>query len=185
MGLSDENIQAGYQRVVGRKKLLPETTASAEGFGTPEQQAAAERIMEAGIRLLHAPEGQALPAIGAWTAVFGTKGRRNALVNDDIVFDAARAFTEAYGGRYMEQPPEDAPDTALVFIGRHPDADQTVNAAIRLAERGTKVIAVSLFTPTCLRPLPDSVWKIAAWQYDSLAVRALAGWLAKKFRRTD
>ena len=183
--LSDENIQAGYQRVVGRKKLLPETTASAEGFGTPEQQAAAERIMEAGIRLLHAPEGQALPAIGAWTAVFGTKGRRNALVNDDIVFDAARAFTEAYGGRYMEQPPEDAPDTALVFIGRHPDADQTVNAAIRLAERGTKVIAVSLFTPTCLRPLPDSVWKIAAWQYDSLAVRALAGWLAKKFRRTD
>ena len=69
--------------------------------------------------------------------------------------------------------PSTAPETAVVFLGRHPDTPKAAETARKLADRGTRVIAVSLYTPRCLDLLPDSVWKIAAWQYDPLAVDAV------------
>ena len=174
--LSDENIETAYRRILAHKARLPEPAAVLDRFSAPDQQEAADRIMTAGIRLLHAPQDRPLPPIGPDTVIFGTKARRNAIVNDDIELDAARAFADAVGGRYAASAPDAAPETALVFIGRHPDAGETVRAAYQLAERGTKLTAVSLHTPTCLRDLPDSVWKIGAWQYDELSIRALARW---------
>ena len=50
----------------------------------------------------------------------------------------------------------------------------------RLAASGAKVIAVGMNTPTCLIGLPESVWQIGAWQYDELAVNAVARKLGKK-----
>lgn len=174
--LSDENIETAYRRILAHKARLPEPAAVLDRFSAPDQQEAADRIMTASIRLLHAPQDRPLPPIGPDTVIFGTKARRNAIVNDDIELDAARAFADAVGGRYAASAPDAAPETALVFIGRHPDAGETVRAACQLAERGTKLTAVSLHTPTCLRDLPDSVWKIGAWQYDELSIRALARW---------
>ena len=42
-----------------------------------------------------------------------------------------------------------------------------------MAEHGTELVAVSMWTPKALDLLPGSVWKIAAWQYDELALQSL------------
>ena len=63
-----------------------------------------------------------------------------------------------------------------------PDVQRVKEMAEQLLAAGTKVIAVSLFTPRCLDLLPDNVWKIAAWQYDELALRALIKWIRERMR---
>ncbi|MBQ9264103.1 MAG: beta-N-acetylhexosaminidase [Clostridia bacterium] len=170
--LSKENIEEHFQRIAACKSRLKPLHGGAP-FGTQAQRDQAQRIMEASIQLLHAPEGKPLPPINGSTLFFGTLARRNALVNDDIPLNAAEQFAQAYGGVYAGLAPDREADTAVVFLGRHPDAHITIDAARKLAESGAKVIAVSLYTPRCLDFLPDNVWKIAAWQYDQLAVDAL------------
>ena len=169
---SDENVNTHFERIAAYKRryALP---VGEPAFGTPEQKKQAEDIMDASVTLLHAPDDKPLPALTADTLFFGTLARRNALVNDDIPLNAAQAFADAFGGRYGGLTPEEDPDTAVVFLGRHPDAEKTLACALRMAERGVKLVAVSLWTPRVLRDLPDSVWKIAAWQYDDLAVASL------------
>ncbi len=94
-------------------------------------------------------------------------------MNDDIPLNAARAFADHFGGRYGGLAPEEAPKKAVVFLGRHPDAEKAIAAAGRMAENGTQLVAVSMWTPKALDLLPGSVWKIAAWQYDELALSSL------------
>ena len=169
---SEENVNTHFERITAFKRrhtLRP----GPEAFGTPEQKKQAEDIMDASITLVHAPGGRPLPALGPDTFFFGTMARRNALVNDDIPLNAAQAFADAFGGRYGGLTPEEDPETAMVFLGRHPDMPRTLACAQRMAEGGVKLVAVSLWTPRVLRDLPDSVWKIAAWQYDDLAVASL------------
>ena len=169
---SEENVNTHFERIAACKNhyALPEGEPA---FGTPDQKKLAEAIMDASVTLLHAPEGKPLPALSADTLFFGTLARRNALVNDDIPLNAAQAFAGAFGGRYGGLTPEENPDTAVVFLGRHPDAEKTLACARRMAKNGVKLVAVSLWTPRMLSDLPDSVWKIAAWQYDDLAVGSL------------
>ena len=171
---SEENISEHYQRIVACKRqyTLPEGEIA---FGTEDQRRQAREIMDASIQLLHAPEGKPLPGLDEHTLFFGTMARRNALVNDDIPLNAAEEFAKAFGARSAGlEPPEDTQaHTAVVFLGRHPEAGKTIAAARRLAEKGVQVVAVSMWTPRALKDLPDSVWKIAAWQYDDLAVESL------------
>ncbi len=171
--LDEENIVSHYRRIVSYKKNFRQVPCPTAAFGSDIQKRDARTIMEASIQLLHAPAGKPLPPLSADTLAFGTLGRRNALVNDDLPLDAAMQFAAAVGCRYGGQAPEETPETAVVFLGRHPDADKTLHAARRMAEAGARVVAVSLYTPRCLDFLPDTVWKIAAWQYDQLAVDAL------------
>ena len=170
--LDEENIASHCQRIISYKMNFQQLPCPGAAFGSDEQKRDARAIMEASIQLLHAPAGKPLPAVSANTLAFGTLGRRNALVNDDLPLDAAKEFALDKGCRYGGQAPEEAPETAVVFLGRHPDAEKTLNAARRMAEAGTRLIAVSMYTPRCLDFLPDTVWKIAAWQYDQLAVDA-------------
>ena len=171
--LPEENISAHFERITATKSAMKGRAQTEPLYDRAQCLRISEQIMRKSIRLINAPGGQPLPDVTKHTVVFGTKARRNAIVNDDIELDAARMFANAIGGRYSSQPPETPPETAVVLIGRHPLAEQTISAARRMAEAGTKLIAVSLFTPTCLNGLPDSVWKICCWQYDELAVRAL------------
>ncbi len=171
--LSEENLETHYQRILRHKALLPQPLPALDNFVPEADAAACQKIMTDSIQLLHAPDGQALPRVTPDTVVFGTPGRRNAIVNDDIPYDAAKAFAQATGAVYSAAPPEGKPSSAVVMIGQHPNAASTVQAAIRLAGDGVPVTAVSLFTPTSLLPFPDSVWKLIAWQYDALAIQAL------------
>ena len=174
--LDEEALESHYQRIVRAKEKLPAPDRDESLFGSPSQREQNRRIMDAAIRLLHAPAGKALPAIDESTVVFGTKARRNALVNDDIPLDAAAEFARRVGGRYTGALAQGQAPRAVVFIGRHPDAEATMASARQLAEQGAQVVAVSLYTARCLDFLPDSVWKIGAWQYDDLAVDALIRW---------
>ena len=180
-GRLTEEILAGHLRRIEKAKAgLRPASRNPERFGSADQRKEANEIMEASIRLLHAPEGKPLPRLDQDTLFFGTMARRNALVNDDIPLDAARELARALGGAYGGQAPEGTPRTAVVCLGRHPDMARTMEAAQRMAAANVQLVAVSLFTSRYLDALPDTVWKIAAWQYDELALAALTHWLRER-----
>ncbi|MBQ8082239.1 MAG: beta-N-acetylhexosaminidase [Clostridia bacterium] len=180
--MTEEDVDAHFTRIESAKLRYPFDDGKEHPFASPTQRADAGRIMEASIRVLNAPGGQPLPALDGDTVVFGTKARRNALVNDDVPFDAAQTLARVIGAPYIEALPPQPPKAAVVLIGRHPEAQKTVDMALALIKQGVPLIAVSLYTPTCLRDLPDTVWKLDAWQYDELAVGALAKRLSKAKR---
>ncbi len=172
--ISEENLTRSFERIAGAKqKLPPLSETDGRPLVTGAQRAALQEIMTASVRLLHCPQGQPLPKVDAETAVFGTPARQNALVNDDLPLDAAAVFARATGARYLAEAPQTVPGKAVVFLGRHPDAPKVIEAVGRLAETGAQVTAIALYTPRMLDTLPDTVWKICAWQYDELAVNAL------------
>ena len=45
--------------------------------------------------------------------------------------------------------------------------------AVRLADRGTRVICVALYTPAVLENAPENAWHILAWQYQQIALDAV------------
>ena len=65
-------------------------------------------------------------------------------------------------------------------FARHPDCGALAERVRRLAASGAQVIAVGMNTPKCLAGLPENVWQIGAWQYDTLAVQAVKGKLSHK-----
>ena len=178
--LTEENIIEHYQRIANSKSCYRIKDGIDHPFATPEQINLARKIMDQSITLLHAPDGAPLPTLSPETVVISTKARRNSLVNDDIKFNPAACFAEVFGCRYAQAMPDELPETLVALIGRHPEAYKTIEAVAKAAEKGTKVIAVSLFTPFVLRGIPDTAWKIGAWQYDELAVRAVADYLKQQ-----
>ena len=55
-----------------------------------------------------------------------------------------------------------------------------LSAAKALLARGTQLIAVALDTPACLKEIPDTAWKVLAWQYDEFVLPCLAEFLQMK-----
>ena len=170
-------IEAHYRRIAACKAQLTANEGSEADFGSDRQRLEARHIMENAIRILHAPEGKPLPELNESTAFFGVPALAATLANDQVFLDAAALCAQAFHG--VSGIPGAAPKTAVVFLGRHPDTPRVTEAARKLAQAGTRIIAVSLYTPRCLDFLPDSVWKIAAWQYDRLAVDAVLALLRR------
>ncbi len=170
--LPEDNLMDSYERIVRVKGQLHPAEKTAADFGNAEQKKVAEKIMTDAVSVIHVPDGEPWPTLDSNTLFFGTKARRNALVNDDIPLDAAAECAEFFSGRNGGATPEENPEKAIVFLGRHPEQQATLDAAHRMAESGTKLIAVSMYTPRCLDFLPDSVFKICIWQYDELAIQA-------------
>ena len=98
--------------------------------------------------------------------------------SDEVPLNAPSCLTAELGGRYIapDQPLPEA-DTAVVILTKHPDLEKAVAAANALAARGTRVIAVTMNVPLCLRGLTPDIWQAAAWQYDPLALEAVAKFL--------
>ena len=67
----------------------------------------------------------------------------------------------------------------VAFLSRSDELPAFTRTVSRLAASCKPVIAVSLTTPRCLDFLPDTVWKVAGWQYDELSLDALAAFLGK------
>ena len=177
--MTEAEINEHYAQICNYKEKLASDDFDFDDLVSSDQIVEAERIMEQAITPIHVPVGKTWPAVDKNTVVFGTRARRNAIVNDDIELNAAKSFADAFGCIYSDGTPSNAPEQAIVFIGRHPETNITVDGAKRLLDKGTQLIAVSLFTPSFLDPLPDSVWKIAAWQYDDLSIAALVGFFKK------
>ena len=106
--------------------------------------------------------------------------------SDGLHLSAVERLAQAFGGEVSKTPWQQeaqllasAPGrTAVVVLSRHPDAQAMADFAIKLAQAGAQVIAVSMDTPYCLDRLPDSLWKIATYQYDDLALNRLIALLS-------
>ena len=162
--------------IAWKKKLLP-AKGGIEAFGNEAQRAAARKIMDASISLLHAPGGKPLPPLGAKTLFLGQPARAASQASDALTLNAAARFAEAFGGVCADaHPSHEAVENAenvVAFLSRHDDLPALTETVCRLAAQGKPTVAVSLATPRCLDFLPDTVWKVAGWQYDALSVQAL------------
>ena len=177
--LTESNITEHHERILRYKSGIASRIAQ-YAFAPEQQKSEAQRIMDASITLLNAPAGAEWPGIDAGTVVLGTPGRRNSLVNDENAFNAPKAFAKAMGAAYTEKAEAVKAETAVIFLDGRPDEQQYTDAVLKMSEQGSKIIAVSMFTPRCLDALPDSAWKIGAWQYDELALNSLIRWFRKR-----
>ena len=173
-----DEIAAKFEHIVTCKKTLLPPEGGIELFGGPEQQALARQIMAASVRLLHAPEGKPLPRLNENTLFLGLPARAPSPASDEVPLNAPSCLAAELGGRYIapDQPLPEA-DTAVVILTKHPDLEKAVAAANALAARGTRVVAVTMNVPLCLRGLTPDIWQAAAWQYDPLALEAVAKFL--------
>lgn len=175
-------IESHYQRITSKKAAFLPIRENGAAFGSAAQRAASRAIMEEAVQVLSAPEGKPLPPLNGGTLFLGVPARAVSQASDDVPMDAAALCARALGGQYGgilgEKAGREA-DAAVVFLARHPHLDAVLEKARALDQMGKRVIAVSMATPRCLDFLPDTVWKIGAWQYDELAVQALVKLLKK------
>ena len=170
--LNAENILRSDARIRGVKAGLP--SARAGSAGREARMRLSEEIMRAAVRVVHAPEGRPLPPVGRDTLFLGAEARAASVAADPEPMNAAEACARFFSGRYAGAAAEDAgAASAVVFLDAHPQIGRFIRAARSLAQRGVPVIAVSLHTDALLDRLPDTVWKICAWQHDALALAAV------------
>ncbi len=175
-------IEARFAHIVEMKKALPLPEGNKGEFGSPAQKALAESIMRKAVRVAHAPKGQPLPRIDENTVFLGVPARAASFASDEVPLDAAAVCAEAFHGRHISltDAVPAGTQTAVVFLNRHPDNDKAIQAARRLAEAGVQAIAVNMNVPLYAEGLPESVWQIAAWQYDEIALNAVMDLLQTK-----
>ena len=177
-----EEIQARFANIVEMKKSLPLPEGKESEFGSAEQKALAGKIMRAAVRTGYAPGSQPLPAVDANTVFLGVPARAASFASDEVPLDAAAICAEVFHGKRvgLDEAVPDGTKTAVVFLNRHPDNDQAIQAARRLADAGVQVIAIDMNVPLYGQGLPAAAWRIDAWQYDELALNAVIELLKQK-----
>ena len=177
-----EEIDARFAHIVEMKKALPLPEGSAGEFGSAQQRALADSIMRKAVKVVHAPNDQPLPVLGERTVFLGVPAKAASFASDEVPLDSAAVCAEALRGRHigMEDALPAGTKTAVVFLNRHPNNDKGIQAARRLAEAGVQVIAVNMNVPLYAEGLPESIWQIAAWQYDEIALKAVVALLKKE-----
>ena len=171
-----EDICDRFHRVTEVKKRLPDPDAAeAAALGSEKQRADARRIMRESIRILNRPEQHPLPCLGSRTLFLGLDAIPASIASDAVSLNAARRFAELVNGQYTDGSdiPDQPWENAVVFLSPHPGLPRLLAFAQSLIRRNLPLIAVSLTLPECLNVLPDSVWKIQAWEYDELSVSCL------------
>ena len=118
--------------------------------------------MKEAVQVASAPNGEPIPSVGRDTLFFGIKAETISRAMDESCLDAAGETAKAFGAEYCGPDEQRTPETAVVFLCPHPEADLMIRRAAAMAEQGTKVIAVSLYTGEILNRLPDTVWKVCA-----------------------
>ena len=186
-------IEERAARVLHWKEKIKPPKGTAADFGNEAQRAVGRQVMNDAIQVLHAPEGKSLPKLCKDTLILGLPARAASLANDEVAADAAAYFAGKLGCDYVpvrfeegHAPELTIPDSllkgkknALVFLSRLEDAlPLVVEQAKALADKGMPVVAVSLSTARLLDALPDTVWKVAGWQYNQLSIEALWDYLA-------
>ena len=180
--LSEEDIRDRLGRVILAKKQLQCIPGSVREFGNIRQRAEARRVMARSLRVQHAPGGNPIPAIGPDTLFLSLPARPASIASDAAQMDAAAYFASALHAQAISSPlPESLPacDACVVFLSPHPELSRLRELACQACRRQIPVIAVSLGLPELFSGIPDSSWKITAWQYDELALSCLMDLLCK------
>lgn len=179
--LSMEECQSAYDRIVAAKARMSQQLLPEAGLKTPEHLALSLDVQRQAVKVLHAPNHQPLPSPGKAPLFIGAPATAASMASDGLSLNAAERLAASFGGLACEAPWEQAAQllnlapgrTAVVLLSRHPLAQRMADFAVRLDQAGARVIAISLHTPYCLNQLPDSLWKIAAYQYDEFALNRL------------
>ena len=176
--LKPETLADRVRRLTAWKRKIQPPMGDYADFQCEEKQRDCRRIMAQSIRVLNAPDGRPLPLMGEGTLFLGVPSRAASIAGDDANLNAAEYMAKALGGTPGGMTADDRSlknaRCAVYFLGPHPDLAGVRQNVCRAAELGVPAVALSLYTPRCLHHLPDSVWKICAWQYDALALDALA-----------
>ena len=176
-----DEIDARFAHITDMKKSLPLPSGDKIEFGNVVQKALAESIMREAVNVVSAPQGQPLPALDESTVFLGVPAKAASFASDEVPLDAAARCAEAFHGKRIGLD-EDVPagtKSAVVFLNRHPDNDQAVAAAERLARAGIRTIAVCMNVPIVSGGLSSAVWQVRAWQYDKIALGAVIDLLRK------
>lgn len=184
-----ETLEDRVRRLTAWKRKIQPPKGDYADFQCEEKRRDCRRIMERAIQLLNAPDGRPLPGMGEGTLFLGVPSRAASIAGDDANLNAAESMANALGGSYGGVTADDAAlknaRSAVYFFGPHPDLAAVQKNICRAAELGVPAVAASLYTPRCLHDLPDSVWKICAWQYDALALDALTALFSGRRERKE
>lgn len=176
--LKPEILSDRVRRLTAWKQKIQPPMGGYADFRCEEKQRDFRRIMEQAIRFLNMPDGRPLPRLDESALFLGVPSRPASIAGDDAHLNAAEYMAKALdgidGGLTADDRSLKNARCAVFFLAPHPDLAAVQKNASRAAELGVPAVAVSLYTPHCLHDLPDSVWKICAWQYDALALDALA-----------
>lgn len=179
--LSMEECQSAYDRIAAAKARMGRQQLPEAALKTPEHLALSLDIQRQAVKVLHAPNHQPLPTMGKAPLFIGAAAAAASMASDGLSLNAAERLAAAFDGLACEAPWEQAAQllnlapgrTAVVLLSLHPLAQRMADFAVRLDQAGARVIAISLHTPYCLETLPDSLWKIAAYQYDEFVLNRL------------
>ena len=175
--LKPETLADRVCRLTAWKQKIQPPMGQYADFQCEEKRRDCRRIMEQSICLLNAPEGRPLPSMGEDTLFLGVPCQAASIAGDAANLDAAEYMAKALGGICGGMTADDRSlknaRCAVFFLGPHPDLAAVRKNVCRAAELGVPAVAASLYTPRCLHDLPDSVWKICAWQYDALSLGTL------------
>ncbi len=175
--LTPETLADRVSRLTAWKRRIQPPAGTYADFRCEEKLTDCRRIMEQSIRLLNAPGGKPLPTLGKDTLFFGVPPRAASIAGDAVRQNAAEYMVNAFGGAYGGMTADDealkSARCAVAFLGPHPELAAVQDTVRRAAALGVPTAAVSLYTPRSLFDLPDSIWKICAWQYDTLSLGAL------------
>ena len=178
--LSAENLREACQRIASRKASLPAQGPDEDFLNARDCEISAE-LMRRAVCVIHTPGDQPLPKISSRTWFMARTSRRANAAGDGGYLNAAAVCAGWFASPFCfdgsEPMPDKAPETAVFFVqaGEHLDGD--LAEAVRLADRGTRVICVALDTPAVLENAPENAWHILAWQYQQIALDAVRGLL--------
>ncbi len=187
--LEPEILEDRARRLAAWKQKIQPPMGNYADFQCEKKRRDCRRIMAQAIRLLNTPGGKPLPPMGDGTLFLGVPSRAASIAGDDANLNAAEYMAKALGGIDGGMTADDVSlknaRCAVFFLGPHPDLAAVRKNVCRAVELGVPAVAASLYTPRCLHDLPDSIWKICAWQYDALALDALAAYFSGKWERKE
>lgn len=173
-----ETLTDRVRRLTAWKQRIQPPMGVYADFRCEEKQRDLCRIMAQAIQVLNRPGGRPLPPMGEGTLFLGVPCQAASIAGDAANLNAAAYMAHALGGIDGGMTADDRSlknaRCAVFFLGPHPDLTAVQKNICQAVELGVPTAAVSLYTPRCLDALPDGVWKVCAWQYDALALDALA-----------
>lgn len=149
-----DEAPASYRRIAELKRrsaLNPLTDPAV--IGCAEHRAIAETILRQAVRVLHAPEGKALPAMDEKTLFFGLQQPAASYASDQLALCGpewlAGHFGGTFGGLLLDEQTLRSCQgrTVVACLSPQPDLPQVLEQVRTLAASGAQVIAAAMATP--------------------------------------
>lgn len=179
---------ASHERILAAKAKLPKALPPLDTVGSPAHREIVERIMREAITAVPGPDTK-LPALGSdplFCACYPycATGAFNPSADD---FHFALHMARHIGGTgivsainpdadEIESILRQVPGHSAIVLGTYDALTNPGQLRLReaLAQTGLPMVSVALFNPYDLRDLPPGVVGLASYEYDPLALSALA-----------